>query len=246
MALLEKDVVVTTKHGRMPAFAACPDAPGAFPGIVFYMDAPGFREELCNMARRIAKHGYFCLLPDMYYRLGTVRFDLPRRNDPMSAVIRAAMNHLTNADVTDDTGGLLAWLDAQDKVKPGPVGCVGHCMSGRYITTVAARFPTRMAAAASLYGVGIVTDQSDSPHLLLDKVQGELYYGFAETDQSVPEHVIPELKKELERADAKYKLEVLPGTQHGFCFAERQAYHPVAAEQTWARLFDLWDRNLKQ
>ena len=88
--------------------------------------------------------------------------------------------------------------------------------------------------------------QADSPHLLLDKVQGELYYGFAETDQSVPEHVIPELKKALERADAKYKLEVLPGTQHGFCFAERQAYHPVAAEQSWARLFDLWDRNLKQ
>lgn len=245
MALLEKDVVVTTKHGRMPAFAACPDAPGSFPGIIFYMDAPGYREELCNMARRIAKHGYFCLLPDMYYRLGTCRFDLPRRNDPMSAVIRAAMNHLTNADVTDDTAGLIAWLDAQDQVKAGAVGCVGHCMSGQYITTVAARFPTRMAAAASLYGVGIVTDKEDSPHLLLNKVQGELYYGFAETDASVPEHVIPELKKSLEKADVKYRLEVLPGTLHGFCFAERAAYHALAAENAWARLFDLWDRNLK-
>lgn len=29
MALIENDVIVTTKHGRMPAFAACPDAPGA-------------------------------------------------------------------------------------------------------------------------------------------------------------------------------------------------------------------------
>ncbi|HZU88444.1 MAG TPA: dienelactone hydrolase family protein, partial [Stellaceae bacterium] len=28
--------------------------------------APGIREELRNMARRIAEHGYFCLLPDMY------------------------------------------------------------------------------------------------------------------------------------------------------------------------------------
>jgi len=32
------------------------------------------------MARRIAKHGYVCPLPDMYYRLGTVRFDIPRRD----------------------------------------------------------------------------------------------------------------------------------------------------------------------
>ena len=81
MPLLEKDVVVTTKHGRMHTFTACPDAPGAFPAIILYMDAPGYREELCNQARRIAKHGYFCVLPDLYYRYGTVRFDTPRRND---------------------------------------------------------------------------------------------------------------------------------------------------------------------
>jgi len=245
MALIEQNVVVTTKHGRMPGFAAAPAEGGPVPAIIFYMDAPGFREELCNMARRIAKHGYFCLLPDMYYRLGTVRFDLPRRDDGMSAVIRAAMNHLTNALVVEDTGALLAWLDAQDKVKGGPVGCVGHCMSGRYITTVAARFPHRMAAAGSLYGVGIVTDQEDSPHLLLDKVKGELYYAFAETDHTVPEHVIPALQAALETAGTKHKLEILPGTQHGFQFSERAAYAPEASERAWERLFDLWQRNLK-
>ena len=70
------------------------------------MDAPGTREELRDHARRIAKHGYFCLLPDLYYRLGTLRFDIPRRNDAMSGVIRAAMHILTIANVMDDTGGM--------------------------------------------------------------------------------------------------------------------------------------------
>ncbi len=157
--MYEQHVSVTTKHGVMPSFVACPDGEGPFPAIIFYMDAPGTREELRNMARRIARHGYFCILPDMYYRLGTVLFDLPRRTDAMSAVIRASMNSLTNELVTDDTSALLGWLDANDRVKPGPVGCVGYCMSGQYITTVSARFPHRMAAAASLYGVKIVTDQ---------------------------------------------------------------------------------------
>jgi len=245
MALIENDVIVTTKHGRMPAFAACPDAPGAFPGIVFYMDAPGFREELKNHARRIAKHGYFCIVPNMYYRLGTVQFDIPRRDDAMSAVIKASMNSITNALVTDDTAGLLGYLDGQDKVKAGPVGCVGHCMSGKYITTVAAQFPTRFAASASLYGVGIVTDEEDSSHRFLDKVQGELYYAFAETDGSVPDHVIPDLSAALETAGANHTLKVFPGTGHGYLFAERMSYAPVAAEETWSEMFDLWDRNLK-
>ena len=83
------------------------------------MDAPGIREELRNMARRIAKHGYVCLLPDMYYRLGTVRFDIPRRDDGMSGVIRASMNSLSIPFVNDDTAAMLAWFDANDRVKPG-------------------------------------------------------------------------------------------------------------------------------
>ena len=126
------------------------------------------------MARRIAARGYFCLLPDLYYRLGLLRFDIPRRNNAMSVVIRGAMDSLSNAAVAEDTAGMIAFLDAQDRVKPGPVGCVGHCMSGPFIATVAAQFPSRIAAAAALYGIGIVTDQPDSPHLLLDRVKGEL------------------------------------------------------------------------
>src|ERR1700736_5447757 len=54
MPMVEKEVIITTKNGRMPTFAACPDGPGSFPGIIFYMDAPGMRAELRNMARRIA------------------------------------------------------------------------------------------------------------------------------------------------------------------------------------------------
>ena len=243
--MFEQDVVVTTKHGRMPAFAACPDGAGPFPPVIFYMDAPGTREELRNMARRIARHGYFCILPDMYYRLGTVLFDLPRRTDAMSAVIRAAMNSLTNELVTDDTAAILGWLDANGKVKPGKVGCVGYCMSGQYITTVSARFPHRMAAAASLYGVQIVNGKPDSPHLLVDKIAGELYYAFAEHDASVPDHVIPDLTAALGKTDVKHTIEIFPGTQHGFAFPERAVYETIAAEQTWTDMFAMWDRHLK-
>jgi carboxymethylenebutenolidase len=243
--MLEKEAVVTTKYGNMPTFAACPEGPGQYPGIIFYMDAPGIREELRNMARRIAGHGYFCLLPDMYYRLGTLRFDIPRRDDAMAAVFLAAMRSLSNAGVVDDTAALFAYFDAQDKVKPGPVGCVGHCMSGQYITTVSARFPHRMAAAASLYGVGIITDKEDSPHLLLDRIKGELYYAFAETDRSVPPHIPGELQALLAKTDIRHEVKVFPGTQHGFCFPERPVYDTLAAEETWEKIFAMWDRNLK-
>jgi carboxymethylenebutenolidase len=242
--MYEQDVVVTTKHGRMPAFVAAPDSGGPHPGVIFYMDAPGTREELRNMARRVARNGYVCLLPDMYYRLGSVRFDIPRRDDAMSGVIRASMNSITNALVTDDTAAMLGWFDANDRVSTGPVGCVGHCMSGCYITTVSARFPHRIKAAASLYGVNIVTDKPDSSHLLVPQVKGELYYAFAEHDQSVPAHVIPDLKKALAATDVANTVKVFDGTHHGFCFAERAVYDAEASEQTWADILGMFKRRL--
>jgi carboxymethylenebutenolidase len=117
-------------------------------------------------------------------------------------------------------------------------------MSGCYITTVAARFPHRMTAAASLYGINIGTDKSDSSHLPLPKVRGELYYAFAEHDQSVPEHVTPELRASLAKTNVINTVKVFDGTHHGFCFAERMVYNAQAAEPTWSDIFDLWKRRL--
>ncbi len=102
-----------------------------------------------------------------------------------------------------------------------------------------------MAAAASLYGVKIVTDQSDSPHLLVDRIKGELYYAFAEHDQSVPDHVIPDLRAALAQVDVRHTIKIFPGTHHGFAFAERAVYETVAAEQTWADMLAMWDRCLR-
>tara|TARA_B100000575_G_scaffold12674_1_gene9169 strand:- start:151 stop:345 length:195 start_codon:yes stop_codon:yes gene_type:complete len=64
-------------------------------------------------------------------------------------------------------------------------------MSGRYITTAAATFPTRIKAAGSPCGVGIITNQADSSHLLLPEIQEQLYDAFAEVDQHLPENIIP-------------------------------------------------------
>ena len=36
------------------------------------MDAPAIREELRDMARRLASSGYYVMLPNLYYRAGVM------------------------------------------------------------------------------------------------------------------------------------------------------------------------------
>ena len=43
----------------------------------------------------------------------------------------------------------------------------------------------------------------------------------------------------------KHELHVFPGTQHGFCFPERAVYDTLASEETWRKMFAMWDRHLK-
>jgi carboxymethylenebutenolidase len=61
----------------------------------------------------------------------------------------------------------------------------------------------------------------------------------------VSSHIPGELKQELDKAAAKYELKVSSGTQHGFCFPERAVFDTIAAEETWTKIFAMWDRNLK-
>ncbi len=66
--MIEHDLDIRTTDGAMNTFITHPEEGGPFPVVLFYMDAPGKREELHDMARRIATVGYYVVLPNLYYR----------------------------------------------------------------------------------------------------------------------------------------------------------------------------------
>jgi carboxymethylenebutenolidase len=127
----------------------------------------------------------------------------------------------------------------------GAMGCVGYCMSGQYAINAAVRHKDRIRAAASFYGVALVTDKPDSPHLALRHTDARLYFGCAETDQYAPQEIIDKLRTEAESCCADAEVEIYPGTAHGFAFPQRPAYNKPAAERHWERLFALFGGALK-
>ncbi len=241
--LNEEHIDIRTDDGVMPTYTCWPDSEGPFPAVVFYMDAPAIREELYDMARRIAADGYYVILPDLFYRYGKIRF--PERNQWARLVWTLILKDLSNAMVMDDTRCLFTHMDSHPAVKAGPKACIGYCMSGRIVTTAAATFPDIFVVNASLYGVGIVTAQDDSPHLGVKDITGEMYFGFAETDGTVPSYVIPTLRAALDEHSIDYTLDIHPGTRHGFCFPLRDVYNEVAAEKVHAHFMDMCDRRLQ-
>jgi len=241
--MIEHHIDVPTRDGAMNTFIAYPDEGGPFPVVMFFMDAPGKREELHDMARRIASVGYYVILPNLYYRK-TREFAFDGSEDARKRMMEVA-RHLSIQLIMDDTQALLNHIDQDAAADSSRIGAVGYCMSGPFVVAAAAHFPDRIACAASIYGANLMTQRDDSPHLGADQIKGEVYFACAEIDHYAPKEIIDALEAHLQTTDLNYRLEWYPGAQHGFAFPGRgDIYDKPSAERHWVRLFDLFRRNL--
>src|SRR5499433_184027 len=133
--MIEETLDITTKAGAMETFVCRPERGVPFPPVFMLMDAPGIREELRDMARRLASVGYYVLLPNLYYRAGRDTIYGPQVLEHGSAEhqrMRAVRTKMTIPPVMDDIAAMLAYLDGSADVRQGPVGVHGYCMSGPY------------------------------------------------------------------------------------------------------------------
>ena len=245
--MIDQQIDIPTKDGHTTTFISHPERDGPHPVILFYMDAPGIREELRDMARRLATSGYYVMLPNLYYRSGVMEMSsLPQLPEAEArARMFQFMGSITIPLIMDDADALLDFADRDPAASPGPAGAIGYCMSGQYAINAAARHPERITCAASLYGVQLVTDAPDSPHLAAQKTKAELYFACAEHDAWAPLETVQAMDASLKAEGVNAEVELYAGVHHGFAFPERGAvYDRPAAERHWERLFALFARNL--
>jgi carboxymethylenebutenolidase len=244
--MIERQVELDTPDGKMNTFICHPERASPHPAIIFLMDAPGIREELRDMARRLGSVGYYVMLPNLYYRSGVE--ELGPFVGEAHAVTRQKLMELMRTInipmVMRDIDALVEFAAKDPAASIRAMGCVGYCMSGQYAINAAVRHPQRIRAAASIYGVALVTDKPDSPHLAVQHTDVRLYFGCAETDTYAPQEMIDRLRAEVDNTRGKTEVEMYPGTHHGFAFPQRPAYNKPAAERHWERLFTLFGEAL--
>ncbi len=242
--MIEQHLDIPTPDGAMNSFVVHPEEGGPHPVVLFYMDAPGKREELHDMARRLASVGYYVVLPNLYYRR-TRQFELMERTPEAMKVMFEHMDALSNAMAVRDTQALLDFVDRQPAADATRIGAVGYCMSGPFVFAAAAAFPGRLRSIASIHGARMVTDRDDSPHRMAPRIRCETYVACAETDQWAPPETVATLQAALQAAGTPHRIEWYPGAQHGFVFPRRAGiYDQPSAERHWERLFDLYARTL--
>ncbi len=243
-----ENIAIQTRDGSCPAYVYQPPGQGPWPAVLVYMDALAIRPAMLELGERLATHGYFVLLPDLFYRSGPYAPMNPRTlfSDPAQRKIlmEKFVAPATPSNIMADTQAFLDYLKSQTAVRPGPIGTTGYCMGGLLSLTAAGTYPEEIAAAASYHGGRLATDAPESPHRLAPRIKARVYVAGAIEDESFPDEMKQRLEEALTQAGVDHTIETYEA-RHGWVFRDTPVYDAGASERHWQSLIALFHARLK-
>ena len=243
-AVTESEVDVTTPDGVADSYFVHP-ATGTHPGVLIWPDAFGLRPAKRQMAKRLAESGYSVLVVNQYYRSQRAPITDSTDFGALRDILMPLMGTLNAETHMSDARAFVSFLDSQASVDGNrKMGTMGYCMGGPITMRTAAAVPDRIGAAASFHGGGLVTDQPDSPHLLVPQMQAHYLFAIAANDDENQPEAKDVLREAFDEAGLPAEIEVYEGALHGWCPPDSQVYFEAQAERAWSRLLALFETAL--
>jgi carboxymethylenebutenolidase len=224
----EAHIEIEAEDGCIDAFAACPAGGGPWPPILLLSDSRGLRPAIEEMARRLAREGFFVLTPNLFYRTGA---------GSSADARRAAVAVVLDPDgQAEDFEAWLHALEAERLVDDTRIGVLGYGVGSAMALRLAASHAERIAAAAVFYGG---RPSAAEAHHLAACANAVLHLGHAEADGTGP----GELEAALRREGVDFESLVYSAPR-GFAVPDHPGYDRPEAERHWTNLTELFRRTL--
>ena len=243
-SVTETDLDIRTPDGVADSYFVHPSS-GTHPGVLIWPDAFGLRPAKRQMAKRLAESGYSVLVVNPYYRAQRAPVVNTTNFAEVRETIMPLMGSLNAETQTTDAKAFVEFLDDQASVDSNrKMGTMGYCMGGPFTMRTAAAVPDRVGAAGSFHGGGLVTDQPDSPHLLVPQMKAHYLFAIAANDDENQPEAKDVLRDAFAEAGLPAEVEVYAGAMHGWCPPDSTVYSEAHAERAWSRLLVLFDSAL--
>jgi len=242
---LRTEMVTYRGHNgdRGEAYYARPDGAGPFPGVVIIHHMPGWDEWTCEVAHKLAHHGYAAIAPSLYFRVGD------GAREEVVAKVRGE-GGVPDDQMCGDVKGSMKFLRAQSHAS-GKIGVIGFCSGGRHTYIAACKLPD-IDAAVDCWGGNVVVDDpskltSKQPVAPIEMTEGlrcPLLGIFGNEDPNpTPEHV-NKTEEALKRHRKNYEFHRYDGAGHAFFAWYRPNYRVEQAVDGWNKVFAFFGKHL--
>ena len=231
--IVADEVSIPTPTGNLRGYRAMPAKGGPFPVVLVAAEIFGLNHYMKDICRRLAKSGYYAIVPDLYTR----KADLTKLTS--MAEIRPIVNTKYDTELVTDYDATVEFVRASFNGDLTRMGITGFCRGGRTPLVYAAANP-RLKAVVAWYGPVGGTANEYTPRTAMDRV-GEIkspvlgLYGAK--DAGVPVAEVEQFFAALKAAGTPAELVMYPEAGHGFHADFRpDNYRKADAEDGWKRM----------
>ncbi len=232
--LLVGEVMIPVGDFKMPAYRAAPLGKANPPVVLVISEIFGVHEHIADVARRLAKQGYFAVAPELFVRQGDAG-----AYGEIAKLLSEVVNKVPDAQVMADLDATTAWARGQG-ADASRLGITGFCWGGRITWLYAAHNPA-VKAGVAWYGrlQGAVT--AINPAQPIDRVNqlnGPVLGLYGGQDSGIPVESVNAMKTALAGGSAaarKSQFVVYPDAPHAFHADYRPSYRKDAADDGWQR-----------
>lgn len=224
----------------LAVYHAAPGKAGRYATVLVIPEIWGAHEHIKDVARRLAKAGYFAVVLEPYTRIG----DLTQLKEIKEVV--AGANKLTDDQCFSDLDATVEWAAKQAKADVSRLGITGFCRGGR-TTWMYTAHSKRIKAGVAWYG-GLNANppaQPLTPSDIAAKLNAPVLGLYGGADQGIPQAAVDRLTAALAAAGKgkESMVHVYPDMPHAFHADYRPSYRKEAAEDGWRRMLAWFVKN---
>jgi len=239
------DVSIPTPTGALRGYRAMPASVGKtggpFPVVLVAAEIFGLNHYMKDICRRLAKAGYYAIVPDLYTR----KADLTKLTSMDE--IRPIVNTKYDTELVSDYDATVEFVRASLNGDMTRMATTGFCRGGRTPLVYAAA-NQKLRAVVAWYGPVGGTANEYTPRTAMDRVReikSPVLGLYGAKDAGVPVAEVEQFFAALKAAGTPAELVMYPEAGHGFHADFRpDNYRRADAEDGWKRMlawFRQWD-----
>ena len=232
--LVAGEVTIPVGDFKLPAYRAAPAGKANAPVVLVVSEIFGVHEHIADVARRLAKAGYFAIAPEMFVRQGDAG-----SYGEVAKLVSEVISKVPDAQVMADLDACLGWAKGQG-ADTGRTAVTGFCWGGRITWLYTAHNPA-VKAGVAWYGrlVGVPSALTPThPVELAGKLNGPVLGLYGGQDTGIPLDTVDKMKAALavgSPAAKRSEFVVYPDAPHAFHADYRPSYRKDAADDGWKR-----------
>lgn len=232
--LVTGEVTIDVAGYKMPAYRAAPAGKKNAPVVLLISEIFGVHEYIADVARRLAKAGYFAIAPELFVRQGDAT-----AYGEMAKLIAEVISKVPDAQVMADLDATVAWAKAEG-ADTGKLGITGFCWGGRITWLYTAHNPA-VKAGVAWYGRLVGAPSALQPVHPVDvagKLAGPVLGLYGGQDTGIPLDTVDKMKAALAAGGAaakKSEFVIYPEAPHAFHADYRPSYRKEPADDGWKR-----------